>query len=336
MSIFNLFRKKKVEPKRIIDAKAHGLDPLFEDAARLVVQKKYLSMSFLQRKFGISYKRANRIADELVAAGILGPVIEPMIPREPIVREDEELYNLLAPLYPEINATHRAPLLGIGRLRIGTDGNGVTSLVAFHGCSLGCRFCLNPRCKDLDAEVRKLTPAEVMEEIKKDELYYIATKGGVTFGGGEPFLNSLFIKEVLDLGAKEWHVTIETSLNVPREYIEPLLPYIDEYIVDIKDMNTQIYESYTGKSNSQVKENLKWLVGQGIAERILCRIPLIPNYNNASDQETSKKELSEMGITRFEMFTYLIDKERESIRNKICKLKEEFRKIATRGIIDEE
>jgi pyruvate formate lyase activating enzyme len=118
--------------------------------------------------------------------------------------------------------------------------------------------------------------------------------------------------------------------------LELLLPYIDEYVVDIKDMNTQIYESYTGKSNSQVKENLKWLVEQGMAERILCRIPLIPNYNNASDQEKSKKELSEMGITRFEMFTYLIDKERESISNKLCRLKKEFRKIATKGIIDEE
>ena len=309
MSIFNPFRKKKkVEPKRIIDFKAHGLDPLFEDAARLVVQKKYLSMSFLQRKFGISYNRANRIADELEAASILGPIIEPMIPREPIARDDEELYHLLAPLYPEIKSTHRASLLGIGRLRIGTDGNGITSLVAFHGCSLGCRFCLNPRCKDLDAGVKMVTPAEVMEEIKKDELYYIATKGGVTFGGGEPFLNSLFIKEVLDLGAKKWHVTIETSLNVPREYIEPLLPYIDEYIVDIKDMDETIYKRYTKRNNELMKSNLKWLINNGRADNILCRIPLIPGYNDETCQERSKEELAKMGINRFDMFTYKTDR----------------------------
>ena len=98
-------------------------------------------------------------------------------------------------------------------------------------------------------------------------------------------------------------------------------------------MNTRIYESYTGKSNSQVKENLKWLVEQGMAERILCRIPLIPNYNNASDQEKSKKELSEMGITRFEMFTYLIDKERESISNKLCRLKKNFVKLRQRALL---
>ena len=230
----------------------------------------------------------------------------------------------------------KASILGICRLRMGTDGHGVRTLVAFHGCPLRCKYCLNPDSLKDSEKVKRMLPEEVMEEVRKDELYYIATNGGITFGGGEPLLNSQYIKDILELGANKWSVAVETSLNVPRHHLELLLPYIDEYVVDIKDMNTQIYENYTGKSNDLVKENLKWLVGQGIAERILCRIPLIPNYNNASDQETSKKELSEMGITRFEMFTYLIDKERESIRNKICKLKEEFRKIATRGIIDEE
>ena len=93
-----------------------------------------------------------------------------------------------------------ASILGISRLRIGTDGNGITSLVAFHGCSLRCQYCLNPACLDCDAKVQRMTPEEVMKELKKDELYYIATKGGVTLGGGEPLLKSQFIKELLDLG----------------------------------------------------------------------------------------------------------------------------------------
>lgn len=146
-----------------------------------------------------------------------------------------------------------------------------------------------------------------MKELKKDELYYIATKGGVTFGGGEPLLYSLYIKNLLELGAKEWNVTVETSLNVPKINIEMLLPYINEYIVDIKDMNSDIYKSYTGKSNRRVKENLKWLIGKGMSDRIVCRIPLIPYYNNESDQRDSKKELSEMGIKRFDLFTYTIE-----------------------------
>lgn len=204
-----------------------------------------------------------------------------------------------------------ASILGISRLRIGTDGNGITTLVAFHGCSLCCRYCLNPSCLDPDAKVRRITPEDVMKELKKDELYYIATKGGVTFGGGEPFLNSMFIKDVLDLGAKDWHVTIETSLNVPKENIEPLLAYIDEYIVDVKDMNPEIYESYTGKNNNLVKSNLKWLIDNGYAERILCRVPLISGFNDESYQEISKDELTRIGLKRFDMFTYMTNEKDE-------------------------
>ena len=198
----------------------------------------------------------------------------------------------------------KATILGISRLRIGTDGNGITTLVAFHGCPLGCTYCLNPQCKAPEAKVREMTPEEVMEELKKDELYYVATKGGVTFGGGEPFLNSMFIKEVLDLGAMDWHVTFETSLNVPQENIEPLLPYIDEYIVDVKDMDETIYNRYTRRNNELVKSNLKWLVENGKGNCITCRIPLIPHYNTAIDQQKSQKELADMGITRFDLFTY--------------------------------
>ena len=202
----------------------------------------------------------------------------------------------------------KATILGISRLRIGTDGNGITTLVAFHGCPLCCHYCLNPSCLDSEAKVRQLTPGDVMEELKKDELYYVATKGGVTFGGGEPLLNSSFIKDVLDLGAKEWNVTVETSLNVHRQHLELLQPYIDEYIVDIKDMDLDIYKRYTFKNNELVKSNLKWLIDKGLAEHILCRIPLIPGYNDETHQEKSKEELAKMGISRFELFTYKTDR----------------------------
>ncbi len=198
-------------------------------------------------------------------------------------------------------------LIGINRLRMGTDGHGITTLVAFHGCPLRCKYCLNPKCLDPNAKTSVMTPGDVMRVLRKDELYYVATKGGVTFGGGEPLLNSGFIKEVLELGAKEWNVTVETSLNVPWEQIELLLPYIDEYIVDIKDMNPEIYKRYTGKDNEQVKANLKRLVDKGFSDRILCRIPLIFNHNDSAAQEKSKQELTLMGLEKYDLFKYKTD-----------------------------
>lgn len=202
---------------------------------------------------------------------------------------------------------NKAPLIGISRLRIGTDGHGVTTLVAFHGCPLRCKYCLNPQSLSNGAKVLMKTPEEVMQTIRKDELYYLATNGGVTFGGGEPMLRAEFIKEVLELGAKQWHITIETSLNVPLQNLVLLFPYIHEYVVDIKDMNPSIYKAYNGRDNEIVKSNLRWLIERGKAENITCRIPLIPDFNTTEDQQRSKQELEAMGITRFDLFTYRIN-----------------------------
>lgn len=202
----------------------------------------------------------------------------------------------------------KAPIIGIRRFRIGTDGNGITTLVGFHGCPLRCRFCLNPSSINDESKVKSMSPEEVMKVLRKDELYFVATNGGVTFGGGEPFIHSSFIKNVLDMGAKEWRVTVETSLNVPLEKIKLLTPYVDEYIVDIKDMDPNIYSMYTGKDNRLVLSNLSWLMEQGFTKRILCRIPLIPGFNSEEMQERSKDRLVSMGIERFDLFTYTTEK----------------------------
>lgn len=145
-----------------------------------------------------------------------------------------------------------------------------------------------------------------MRILLKDELYFITSRGGATFGGGEPLLQSEFIIEVMELGAKKWHTTIETSLNVPFDYIERLYPYVDDYIIDIKDMNAQIYASYTGRDNKQVVSNLKRMINDGLSSKMRCRVPLIPGYNDTHGQEVSAKELRNMGITRIDMFDYQI------------------------------
>ena len=200
---------------------------------------------------------------------------------------------------------NKAALIGISRLRMNTDGHGITTLVAFHGCPLHCRYCLNPQCLSPTSRILQLSPNEVMDILKKDELYFLATKGGATFGGGEPLLNADFIKEVLCLGANKWHTTVETSLNVPQSEIETVLPYIDEYIVDIKDTNPAIYKDYTGKDNDRVIHNLKWLVEHGKKDNIICRIPLIPQFNTDRNQKESINFLKDLGISRFDIFDYV-------------------------------
>ena len=81
-----------------------------------------------------------------------------------------------------------APFIGINRHRLVTDGKGVTTLVAFSGCPLRCKYCLNDQCHDPERTVATLSPQQLIDQVMVDNLYFLATGGGICFGGGEPLL----------------------------------------------------------------------------------------------------------------------------------------------------
>lgn len=202
----------------------------------------------------------------------------------------------------------RDKIIGISRHRLSTDGDGVTTLVAFHGCPLHCRYCLNPQSLGDDGRFREYSPEQLYAETRIDELYFIATNGGITFGGGEPCLRPQFIHEFREICGSEWQINLETSLNVPTANIEELLLLVDTLIIDIKDMNPDIYRSYTGQSNAFVLENLRLIAESGRQQDCIIRIPLIPGYNTEPDRENSHKALEALGFTGFDLFTYQIRK----------------------------
>ena len=73
------------------------LDPMFEDAARLIVMSQSGSTSLIQRKFSIGYNRAGRLMDQLEKAGIVGPAYGSK-PREVLIQDEVTLNNLVASL----------------------------------------------------------------------------------------------------------------------------------------------------------------------------------------------------------------------------------------------
>ena len=83
----------------------------------------------------------------------------------------------------------------------------------------------------------------------------------------------------------------------------------DAFIVDIKDMNPDIYKAYTGRSNERVIENLKLLIKEKSPEQIRIRVPKIPEFNGRDDMETSVQILKEMGFNDIEVFPYIIREE---------------------------
>lgn len=201
---------------------------------------------------------------------------------------------------------NKAPFIGIVRHRIATDGNGVTTLCGFYGCPLRCKYCLNPQSFSEKTKITEYTPESLYEKVKIDDLYFIATNGGVTFGGGEPLLYPDFIKEFRALCGNRWRICAETSLNVPRESVVAASECVDEFFVDIKDTNPDIYKSYTGKDNGVALENLSLLLSLVPNDRITVRVPLIKDFNTESDREKSVELLKSMGVTKFDLFEYTI------------------------------
>lgn len=200
--------------------------------------------------------------------------------------------------------TMEAPVITCARLRMQTDGKGVTTLVCFHGCPLRCKWCINPFSFAPETRRENMTAQMLYDRVKIDELYFLATGGGVTFGGGEPLLYGEFLKEFRSICGESWHLCAETSLNVPREQVKIAAGCIDHFYVDCKDTNPEIYRSYTGRDNARMIDNLRCLLKLVGPERITVRLPLIPEFNTEEDRRASRTMLEQMGITKFDPFTY--------------------------------
>ena len=202
------------------------------------------------------------------------------------------------------------PLAFCDRLRMATDGAGVTALVGAYGCPLQCKLCINPQTwqgrSDGKPPFERVTPTELYDRVKIDNLYYLATGGGVTFGGGEPLLHTDFITAFRAVVPKEWRIYAESCLNIPEENLRAAARVVDHFFIDIKDMNPAIYRAYTGKDNTLVKSNLALLLSLVGAQRITVRVPSIPDFNTEADTEASVRELQAMGVTSLDRFAYKI------------------------------
>ena len=198
------------------------------------------------------------------------------------------------------------PTAAISRLRMATDGEGITTLVCAWGCPLRCKYCLNKFTWDENTKVRRYTPQELYDKVRLDSLYFEATGGGVTFGGGEPLLYADFFPAFRALCGTGWKLYAETSLCVPEENIHTAARVLDSFIVDIKDTDPAVYRSYTGREGSTALDNLRLLITLTDPAKIRVRLPLIPGYNTEENQEGSEAILREMGITDIDKFDYII------------------------------
>ncbi len=129
-----------------------------------------------------------------------------------------------------------------------------------------------------------ITVEEVMETVEKDRPYYWRSGGGLTLSGGESLCQPEFARDLLR-AAKE--VGINTAMEsmgcAPYEVIESILPYLDQYLLDIKHMDPEKHRKFTGRSNELMLENAKKIADSNMTE-LSIRVPVIPGFNDRVDE----------------------------------------------------
>lgn len=199
------------------------------------------------------------------------------------------------------------PIIAMSRHRIAIDGAGIRTLIVTTGCPLRCAFCINPFTWDGTKKPKKYTVSQLHDRVVKDRLYFLATNGGLTFGGGEPLLHASFIHEFCQTFHDCGTVNIETSLHVQRQQIEMIEGDVNIFIVDIKSMDPATYHRYTGGDLHLALHNLEYLLTRIGPQRLYVRVPLIPGFNDEVSQEASVEKLRSLGVTQIQKFTYRVN-----------------------------
>ena len=126
---------------------------------------------------------------------------------------------------------------------------------------------------------REVSVAEVMAELRKDIVFYDQSGGGATFSGGEPLMQPDFLRALLDACRAEGiHTAVDTTCYAQPQVLGHIAELTDLFLCDIKHMNSEPHEQYTGISNERILENIRMLAEAG--KRIVVRIPIVPDFNS--------------------------------------------------------
>ena len=147
------------------------------------------------------------------------------------------------------------------------DGTGIRTIVFLKGCVLRCRWCCNPESQEYEIQTmmvqgkpktigEDITVGKVMEVVEKDRPYYRRSGGGLTLSGGESLCQPEFARDLLQAAKERGINTAMESMGcAPFEVIESILPYLDQYLMDIKHTNPGKHKEFTGRSNELMLEN---------------------------------------------------------------------------------
>lgn len=163
------------------------------------------------------------------------------------------------------------------------DGPGIRTTAFFQGCPLNCPWCHNPesmgppRCcpsGSRTGDVRATTADELVDLLERDRVFYEESEGGITISGGEPLMQPAFLMETLkEAAGRGLHTAVDTSGEAAQDTIRAILPFTDLFLYDIKLMDSDEHQRWTGVDNRRILENLSMVCTSGTP--VWVRVPLI-------------------------------------------------------------
>lgn len=134
------------------------------------------------------------------------------------------------------------------------------------------------------------TQEELVERLEKSKDDFALTGGGVTFSGGEPFLQWPFVRGVIERLKKDGiHTAIETSAVTSDENFRDAMRLCSLIMMDWKASDPEVLQQYTGADLETVRRHLKMLVGSEVP--FIVRMPIIPQVNDNREHFETVRDL---------------------------------------------
>jgi pyruvate formate lyase activating enzyme len=223
------------------------------------------------------------------------------------------------------------------------DGPGLRTTVFLKGCPLDCAWCHNPEsqapdramvtqetrciacgtCQEahLGGDPEAMTEAcptgarqilgrdvaveDLVEEVLKDRLFFDQSGGGVTFSGGEPLMQPVFVAAALRaLKARGVHTALDTCGHSPLEDLLAAAALSDVVLFDLKHMDDAQHLRWTGTGNRTILANLEAL--GAVHRAIWIRVPVVPGVNDdpANLEATARFVARTPGVRRLDLLPY--------------------------------
>ncbi|EPY2278858.1 choline TMA-lyase-activating enzyme [Clostridium sporogenes] len=149
---------------------------------------------------------------------------------------------------------------------------------------IGCGKCKEACLKSAISIVgEEKTISELLKIVEEDRTFYEMSGGGVTLGGGEVLMQPEAATSLLMACKQEGiNTAIETCGYTKLETILKVAEFVDLFLFDIKNINSEKHYELTGVRNERILENLQELLKKKYNVKI--RMPLLKGINDSQDE----------------------------------------------------